>query len=277
MLKNCKILRGLFLKKIPFLCLFIFITIVACEEPKKGCTDIRATNFDVSAAKEDNTTCTFPKLIVQTAYTVGDSGFLLTSSYKNALNQSFKIIQATTYLSDFQLITSDNKTSKPIDSIFIYRVTDTIKALNSFAMIGRNNGFQFTIGTFEDVGKTFAKVKFNLGLISDINKTDAIKMPSGHPLSIRPDSMYNRTTKNYIFNKVIVASGLNFKDTLNVEMMTLSPIELTNQIKTIEGSDVFINLIVNYLRLFDGVNFTDTQSVNKQKINDNATKVFSIK
>ena len=49
MLKNIKILRGLFFEKTVYF-LSIFLLIMACEEPKKGCTDIRATNFDVAAA-----------------------------------------------------------------------------------------------------------------------------------------------------------------------------------------------------------------------------------
>ena len=276
MLKNAKILRGPILRTILFLCPF-FLLILSCDQPKTGCTDIRATNFDVAAAKADNTTCTFPSLIFQVAYVVGDSSFLPTSIYKNAKSQSFKILQAATYLSDFQLITSDNKISKPIDSIALYRQSDTIRALNSFALIGRNNGFSFTIGTFEDVGKTFARCQFNLGLTDVVNLTDATKMPFGHPLSIRADSMYNRAAKKYIFNKIVVASGTNFKDTLRLELAGLEVIKLDKNIKTVEGSDVVISLIVNYLKLFDNVDFTENQTATIGKMTTNAKNVFSIK
>jgi hypothetical protein len=263
------------------MCLPLFVAITSCEEPKKGCTDIRATNFDVTAAKEDNINCVFPKLTLQVAYTVGDSSLLFSSTYKNALNQSFKIVNASTYISDCQLFTSDNKIFKTTDSMALYRLTDTIRVLNSFAMIGRNNGFQFTIGTFEAVGKTFTKLRFNIGLIPDVNKTDATKMPSGHPLSIRPDSMYNRATKSYVFNKLVVASGTNFKDTSTIEVSNLTPIELTKNLPTIEGQDVVINLIVNYLPLFKDIDFTKSKDLIQQKfvanINDATIKIFSIK
>lgn len=276
MLKNAKILRGPILRTILFLCPF-FLFILSCDQPKTGCTDIRATNFDVTAAKADNINCTLPKLIFQVAYLVGDSSFSEANIYKNARNQPFKIVQAATYLSDFQFITSDNKISKTIDSIALYRQTDTIRALNSFALIGRNNGFSFTIGTFEDVGKTFAKCQFNLGLTPEVNKTDATKMPFGHPLSIRADSMYNRAAKKYIFNKIVVASGTNFKDTLRLELASLDVIKLDKNIKTVEGSDVVISLTVNYLRLFDTVDFTENQTTTIGKITANAKNVFSIK
>jgi hypothetical protein len=276
MLKSTKILRGLFLLKIPYL-FFIFAPIfTACEEPKVGCTDIRATNFDVTAAQSDKAACVFPKLVIQVAYTVGDSNYIETSSYKNTLGQSFKIIRAATYLSDFQLIRTDGAIAKPIDSVLLYRQTDTIKALNSFAMIGRNNGFDFPIGTFDAVGKSYAKCRFSIGLTPNENKTDATKMQSGHPLSIRPDSMYNRAAKSFIFNKIVVASGVNFKDTLNVEMTTLSPIELTKTIGTTEGQDAVVKLKVNYLLLFKDVNFTEAKNITTQKIVDNANKIFSL-
>lgn len=275
MLKNAFILRGLLFEKIARLLPLFFLIFTACQEPKSGCTDIRATNFDVTAAKADNNTCVFPKLVFQVTYTVGDSSYIETSSYKNALNQQFKILRAATYLSDFQLFTSDGKIYKTTDSVTLYRQTDTINALNSFAMIGRNNGFSFPVGTFEAVGKTFAKCRFNVGLTPEINKTDATKILSG-PLSIRPDSMYNRAAKSYIFNKIIIASGLNFKDTLNVEMTTLTPIELSKTLPTVEGADAVIKLKINYLQLFNGVNFTELPSTTRQKITDNTSKIFSL-
>ncbi len=281
MLKNIKILRGLFFEKMA-LFLPIFLLIMACEEPKKGCTDIRATNFDVAAAQDDNTTCTFPKLVVQVAYIIGgnglpDSSLLNTSVYKNALGQSFKILQAATYLSDFQLVTSDNKTFKTIDSIALYRTTDTINALNSFAMIGRNNGFEFTIGTFEAVGKTFSKLRFNVGLTPEANRTDAPKMPSGHPLSMRPDSMYNRATKSYIFNKLVIAKGSGFADTLSLNMATLNAIELSKNLPTKEGANVTIQLIVNYLQLLNDVDLTKSKNQIEAQVVTNTLKVFSLK
>jgi hypothetical protein len=276
MLKNAFILRGPLFEKIAHLLPLFLLVFMACEEPKPGCTDIRATNFDVTAAKTDNATCVFPKLVFQVAYVVGDSGYIETSSYKNALNQSFKILRSATYLSDCQLLTFDGKIFKPIDSLTIFRQADTIKVLNSFAMIGRNNGFEFPIGTFEAVGKTFSKCRFNVGLTPEVNKTDATKMLTG-PLSIRPDSMYNRATKSYIFNKIIVASGLNFKDTLSVEMYNFIPIELTKNITTIEGKDAVVRLQIDYLQLLKDVNFTDPQNIIKQKIVDNTVKIFSLK
>jgi hypothetical protein len=286
MLKNGFILRSLsrfffgspIFEKLIVAALLFSIIMTSCEEPKTGCSDIRATNFDVTAAKADNNSCVFPKLVFQVGYIVGNDTVSYTEkdTFRNALNQPFKILQATTYLSDFQLITTDGKVSKPIDSVLIYRQTDTINVLNSFAMIGRNNGFTYTIGTFDAVGKTFAKCRFNIGLSPDVNKTDATKMLTG-PLSIRPDSMYNRTTRSYIFNKIVVASGTNFKDTLRVEMTTLTPIELTKTLPTKEGFDATINLKINYLQYFTGVNFNDLPVTNRQKIMDNAPKIFSLK
>ena len=270
-----KILRGRVPNKIAYLLLILTPIITSCEEPKKGCTDIRATNFDVTAAESDVTGCTFPELVFQVTYTVGDSNYIETSSYKNTMGQSFKIIRAATYLSNFQLIRTDGTIAKPIDSVLLYRQTDTIKALRSFALIGRNNGFEFPIGTFDAVGKAYAKCRFSIGLTPEVNKTDATKMTSG-PLSIRPDSMYNRATKSYIFNKIVVASGLNFKDTLTVEMTTFSPIELTKNIVTTEGQDAVVKLKVNYLLLLKDVDFTKSQNIIKQIIVDNAVKAFSL-
>ena len=112
---------------------------------------------------------------------------------------------------------------------------------------------------------------------SFVNRTDATKMPSGHPLSIRPDSMYNRATKSYIFNKLVIAKGTNFGDTLSLNMTTFKAIELTKNLPTKEGANVTISLIINYLQLLNDVDLTKSKNLIEAQVVSNSPKVFSLK
>ena len=274
--KNVEILRGSYFLKNVFILFYLIYSFTNCQDPTVGCTDLRATNFDVTVVKTNNTLCTYPNLRLKTNYVVGDSSLSFNTTYQNDLGQPFRIINNQMYLSDYQLVTADGTVFKTIDSLSLFRQMDTIKTLNSFALIGRNNGFDFPIGQFQGVGKTFSKLRFKLGLTNEVNLTSPAKMPTNHPLSTHADSTYITSEKTYIFNKLIIAKGVNFKDTLKLNITTFKDIELTKNIVTTAGFDAVIPLKINYLRLFDGINFGATENIIKEKIVNNSSNIFSI-
>ena len=248
-----------------------------CQEPTEDCLDVRATNFNVAAGKACVSCCTYPSLTLKMNYLSDTSSFVFDSTYTNSIGQKFRVLGAQMYLSDFQLFTSDGKAYAPTDSVSLYRQTDTVKTLNNYALVGRNNGFDFTVGAFGDaIGKTFTKVKFQIGLSDTANLTDPKKMPPSSPLSTKADSMYLTPAKTYIFNKLIVAKGVGFKDTLRLNIATAQTVQVAGSIPTVEGINAVIKLKINYLRLFDGVNFTDGETVIKGKIVANYGTTFSI-
>ncbi|MBL7816262.1 MAG: hypothetical protein JNL70_14680 [Saprospiraceae bacterium] len=248
-----------------------------CQQPTEGCLDVRATNFDVTASKgcETQCVCTYPYLITSTDYFSGVNSFSVNTTYKNDQGDSFRIISAQMYLSDFQLINDKNETYRTIDSVALTRETDTIKVLNNYALVGKSNGFDFTIGSFNGTGN-FTKVKFRVGLDDVAAKTIASKMPSTHPLSIKTDSMYISSSKQYIFNKFVIAKGLNFKDTLRLNITTPKDLTLTTKLTFKEGFDAKIPLKINYLTFFSGVNFSQSENIILQKIVDNTSSAISI-
>ena len=64
---------------------------------------------------------------------------------------------------------------------------------------------------------------------------------------------------------------------MRLELANLEVIKLDKNIKTVEGSDVVISLIVNYLKLFDSVDFTENQTTTIGKMTTNAKNVFLLK
>jgi hypothetical protein len=257
-----------------------------CQEASKGCLDAKATNFDVTATKpcEDNC-CTYPNLTLQTDYIKDelskiklklDDTINSAMRYKIGLD-SIRIIESQFYLSDFQLITPDNKTFRTLDSIPLYRLKDTLRTLNNYALVGRNNGFDFKIGSFNQSGK-FNKLQFKVGLDDVANKTDPTKMPTPHPLSTQRDSMYLKKDMTYIFNRLAVEKWRTTgkKDTLRFFITTPKEVVITKDMSFKDGFDVTIPLTINYAKLIEGVNFSDSENSIKEKIVSNYAKVFSI-
>ena len=285
-LKPCRIVFGkmcIYTPSVPlasgfaiFLLTFIFSN---CQEPSKGCLDANATNFDVTATKPciDNC-CTYPNLTLQTDYFSNDTGKVIKFKFDDKFKigtDSIQILEAQFYLSDFQLITPDNKIVTTIDSVALYRQKDTIKTLANYALVGKNNGFDFKIGSFNQNGK-FSKVRFKFGLNDIANQTNPAKMPTGHPLSIQRDSMYLNSANTYIFNRLVVRKwqGTGAKDTMRFYITKAKDIEIVKNFSFTEGFDAVIPLRINYLAFFTGVNFSSPTNTIKEQIVSNYDKVF---
>jgi hypothetical protein len=248
-----------------------------CEETNEVCQDIRATNYDAAGRKACKNCCTFPQLVIETVPFVGDSFFVPNKTFYTTNRDSFRIDSTFVYLSDFQLFTSDGKRYTTSDTINLFRANDTLRILNSFADViyGR---FQNAIGTFADVGKTYTKIRFKIGLNDTARLADPTKMSPPHPLSRRADSLNLTTQKAFIFNRLKIRKGAGFRD--SVEIRVLSPaktLELTMNVKTTEGVNAVIPLRINYLRLFEGVNFSDPANLFQQKVVNNLEKVFYVR
>lgn len=245
-----------------------------CQEPTTGCLDVNATNFDVTADKscEDNC-CTYPSLVVQAEHLFDTEKFSLNKKYKIE-NDSIEFLTFQFYLSDFQLIKADNTIATTVDSVLLYRQTDSIKILKNFVLAGKNIGFDFAVGKF-DKPTQYTKVKFQVGLNANVNKAIPSRMPSDSPLSTKSDSMYINADKTYIFNK-IVFTRKSKNDTVRIAITTPQPLEIVKNLSFKQGFDATIPLKINYLRFFKSVDFTQPQNVIKQKIVDNTRSAFSI-
>jgi hypothetical protein len=258
-----------------FALIMLALLLCQCQEVKKGCLDIRATNFDATADKPcvDNC-CTYPNMVITATYNADSEQFKADKFYKLSTGDSIKIIDIQFYISDVQLVNAANKSFTVIDDAVLYWQKDTVRTRNNFTLAGRNNGFSFKLGKFNTIDK-FTKLRFKLGLTDTLNKTDPTKMPTGHPLSIQRDSvLYNKATKSYVFNRIVIAKGQRLGDTLSLNITSLKDIEITTNITNKEGFDVNIPLIINYLAFFKGVNFASSENSIKEKIVSNYVNVF---
>jgi hypothetical protein len=217
-------------------------------------------------------------LKLQINYVFGNNPLSFNEKY--ALNgvDTFQILAAKTYLSDFQWITTDNVVQKVNDTIQLIGYNQNQFATNDFVLINKKDGFDFDVGHFKE-GGSFVKFSFKVGLNSVANQTNPVKMPVTHPLNTSRDTltMYLDSLQGYIFNKIVLQK-VTLPQKNVVLQMAQPPIPIVFNVNFVikEGFDGIIKLKVDYKKLLQGVDFNQTQATMQRQIIANTPNIFSL-
>jgi hypothetical protein len=249
----------------------------ACFDPQYGCLDIAATNFNASADK--NCCCNFPDLILVVDQVYGTELYRPDSLVVGTNGHLFKIKSIAFYLSEFQCFKGTDRFEVG-DSLDLKTLagTDTVSRnfINDFVLsrITPRN----VVGSFREDGN-FDKVRFRLGLNSEAGTVLPTLAPSGHPLALQADSLYQN---EYVFMQVVVARDsmtATPADTLRFTRADLGDyfIEGTGTFNHAVGYDFNLRLQADWQALFEGVVWTvyDKQAW-KSRIVANLPSVFSV-
>ncbi len=260
---------------------FVSVTLFSfsnCYEPKTDCLDIRATNFNVAADKPCSACCNYPTLKLQLNYVFGNNPLNFNDHYSLNGVDTFQILAAKTYLSDFQWVTTDNIVRKVTDTIQLMGYNQNPFATNDFVLINKKDGFNFDIGHFKE-GGSFAKMSFKVGLNPIANQTNPVKMPVAHVLNASRDTvtMYLDSLQGYIFNKIVLQkTTLPQKKVILQLAQTPVPIVFNANFVLKEGFDGIIKLKVDYKKLLQGVDFNQTQAAMQSQMIANTPNIFSL-
>jgi hypothetical protein len=106
---------------------FATFFIGACYEPRIGCLDPNATNFDVSA-DQDTGKCVYPLMVLKISHLHDGVGLNTDSFYINANNQKYKIREFAYYLSGFTVLSGLQE--YPIDDTLhaFKRISGSVRA-----------------------------------------------------------------------------------------------------------------------------------------------------
>lgn len=243
------------------LCLFFLLaSFSACFEPKKGCLDISATNFDVGA--DEDCCCEYPKLVLTVDQVYDTLLFRNDSLYPDANGHLFRIKSIACYLSDFQLVQNSQPfTMSDVLSCQILSGFDTIAQdfTNDFLLV-RRAPLSHVVGTFQQDG-IFSEVRLRLGLSADAQKILPSKLASTHPLSPQPDSLWRGNSAGFVFLQAVVVRDSmlsTLPDTLRFMEADLGQyfITGTGAFSHATGYDFPLTLKADYKKLFEGVNWT---------------------
>jgi hypothetical protein len=253
----------------------------ACFEPKEGCLDIAATNFDAGADKD--CCCEYPKLVLSVNQVYDSLLFLNNSLYPDASGHLFRIKSVAFYLSDFQAFQSGQAFSVS-DTItlntFVGSDTSGMLFTNDFQLV-RRTPVVYSVGTFRQDGN-FEEVSFRFGLSEAAQKVIPSKAPINHPLYTQPDSLWRGQTNGFVFLQAVVVRD-SMEATQPVTLRFLQAdlgqqyLGATGLFVHPTGYDFPLVLTVDYKKMFEGVNWsTHDISAWKTTILANLPGTFSV-
>lgn len=237
--------------------------IAGCFQPREGCLDIEAVNFDAAADKACCCCCNYPKLRLRHVPLFDTATWLPNAAYEYAPGRWFRIREAVFYLSDVQGI--QNGQAFPIADTLRLAVRtpagDTARQTftNDFLVL-RRTVVDYTVGEFRAAG-TFSGMRFRVGVPDAAQRVIPALAPEGHPLRPQPENLWLGPDRGFAaFRLVITRDTLpnTIPDTLTFgapdfpSKVLQSPGPFLRE----SGYDFRLQLAVNYRELFRGVDLT---------------------
>ena len=272
-----------------FLFIPFFILLAGCYEPKNGCLDLEATNYDVGADDPCRDCCKYPKILLQvqhyvTPSSMPDTAFAMkyATKYQSPFdtNDFFFIDRGRFFISDLKLVRSTGEEIGLLDSVWLPTPTgDSIFVENNFSKHDRDIFQAATLGTVKTVGM-FSGVKFTLGVsqkVLDEVQIDSVKTGA---LAVKNDSLSFDSLTGIIPNHLIIRPD-TLDDTMPIDLHLTEPKQISlgfSQPFSVErGYNIKLTIRLNYLTLFQYVDFKhDTPSVIRAKIDSQLTNAFSV-
>ncbi len=265
--------------------LFFSLVLYGCYEPKEGCLDVRATNFDLDADNPCPDCCEYPVFKLKTShrYIVDDTTYYTVrfgdSIYLDGANHPFRLESVRYFLSGFELIKSSGEAVSIEDKIDI-EVSDgsgsrMVRSFtDDFVLINAAHSSTITVGTFTQPG-TYKGIRFLIGLDPVVDTAIPQYMPENHPLSNTADEMYDAVNGHYYASKIAL-----FKDTVPSDTIPriiasyasnasqLVDLPFSEEFTLPEGFHLHVTLAVDCISWFDGVDVrSDSDAVVIEKIN----------
>ena len=270
-----------------FCLLFSVALLSSCFEPKEGCLDIAAVNFDASADKDcdkPDCACIYPKLQVVVDQRYDSLPYRRDSAYLGDNGKAFRLHDVAFYLSDFQVFRNAD----------VFTVSDTL-GLRAFSPSGNDtlrpvfrNDFQlvrletqtYAVGTFRESG-AFSDVKIRLGLDAAANRVIPRLAPTGHPLARQPDSLWQGKNTGFVFLKIVVSRDTStaLRDTLTFTQADVGDFFISESklFTHPDGVDFRLRLRADYKQLLGNIDWTvGNPSTWKQQILGNLLGVFTV-
>jgi hypothetical protein len=281
-------------KRWPWAALVLSFALTACYEPKEGCLDASATNFELDADKACTGCCVYPslKLTLQHRMVYGDTSVnlvFLDSIYYDEGGHPFRISGIRFYLSNLQLVRADGtavgiEETVPVTVVLPDNSTEMITVEDNFLLV--NAGFtpSLTVGTFKKDG-AFTKIRFTLGIEGQVNRADPTAFADDHPLAPQDDPMHWSIDSGYVFNQFRFLRDTTAADTIPAVVEIGMPAQLRTVELDIpagyavtEGFSTAITLRIDYRQWLAGISNIKTATLAElaEKIVNNVPQSISV-
>jgi hypothetical protein len=257
-----------------------------CYQPKEGCLDIGAVNYDVSADDPCPDCCKYPQLSITFQHQVLLPDTTLTFKYNTSYptpfdgSHYFSIERSRFFVSNFRLVNDKGAAFGSSDSIQLEAPAGTALTVeNNFAKVDRDIFQPNVIGKFLAQGN-FNQLRFTVGLESPLQQTNPETIPGNHALSTTSDTIMYKKGTGYIPN-LLVLNRDTLPDTTPWTLWLTDPkeisLDLPKPFQLDRGFNVKITLRINYLGWFEGIDFqNDSPLTIQQKITSNLPYTFFV-
>jgi len=274
------------------LCLMAFISFQSCYNNKEGCLDIKASNFDFDAdrdcCQEEECCCTYPSLnlnVLHKQFADSTENFELGELYPWPIGDGlFSITSFRLYLSNISIeneVTNENLNIRDSIDIQVLESDGSIltkKFEDNFNLINPEK-FTYEIGEIQGSG-SYNAVNMVLGIETPVKNGNPSSVPEGHDLSLQSPPMQNSIKEGYFTCNITLKKDTFVGTSVDtIRLFDVENLKLTfqDQMEISNGKDVSVEIRVNYLDLFQGIDFAvDNSSQVKTKIESNLPVSISL-
>ena len=252
--------------------LVISMQMVSCYSPEEGCLDPESTNYAIAGDIECLDCCTYPELNLSVFHESRDTTFKLKDIIRNEFGQQISLLDFVILLSDFEVSVSDNSFEVE-DSISLNTDDGVMFVKDDVIRVSRSN-FTYEIGTIIFEGNA-DQISFRLGLSDNLNEDRFTNEIDDHPLTEDPDSLFQESSGTYVFQRIKIAQGNNFLDTVIYDITTAYDVTFPIDYESIRGENKTIIIEAQYDQWFEGIDFSMmSPSEIQEKIAQNSINVF---
>lgn len=277
------------LRPLPYLLAFwCAAALSACYQPKEGCLDPRAANYDVSADDDCLAACcTYPALRLSFRHRyarLGDAQAEETLRYDSLYpalpdtTQLFSVRRARFLFTELQLVREDGVAVALSDSLELMSANGVPMIVGGGFVPADRDLFQAaTAGTWVGEG-VYTHLRLTIGLPSGLRDLKPEDWPAGHPL--RVDSLLYDPDAGFLALRMVLrrdtVAGTPLTD---IRLVGPQAVDLPFEapLRVDNGFDVGAVLMIRYDQLLDGVDFAgDSEAQIGQKMDANLTKAVTV-
>ena len=252
--------------------LVITTKMMSCYSPEEGCLDPESTNYSIIGDFECLDCCTYPILKLSIFHENKDTTFSLKDTISNELGQQISLLDFAILLSDFKIEVGEN--SLEVEDSLSLNFDDGILFVKDDVIRTSRSSFTYEIGTIIFDG-TADQISFKIGLNDELNENRFTSDIDNHPLTTDSDSLFQEDTGTYVFQRIQIAQGENFLDTVIYDITTANEISFPIDFESIRGENKTIIIEAQYDKWFEGIDFSlMSQSEIQEKISQNSINVY---
>ncbi len=273
-----------------YYCLGVLI-LGGCYEPREGCLDIQATNFEVDADWACQDCCTWPEIRLRffhrAAYPDTLVNFtLLDSVYKDIAGDMFRTGEFKYLLGNLRLVRPDGAEISLVNQIPVrsFQPDGSLKPdslINDILLLRPGTTALLDAGNFRASGQ-FVALRLDVGVSEKAQLSDPASLPTTHPMNPGNSGMEWDLARGYEFQRVELLAGSNPQDTARTRvklrgLLQSRTVELPLALNIPEGKHLELDVQIDYLKWLSGIRVnSQTPEEMGEALISNTQGVFSV-